>query len=183
MTRRLTASRIALGLAGAAVLASLAVAQPTVVRGTDDVFAAGLPAARIPAGMGSAPHSILVHPGEKLLIEAHGQAYCCGPSGPKTGPDGFETNPFGQGAHIANPLNTRVGGFDDPKGAFALAGVFTGGGQTRPVIKLGAHSVVIVPAGATRLYLGMADANGFSGQAGTYDDNGGQFTVRVSEMK
>ena len=35
----------------------------------------------------------------------------------------------------------------------------------------------IVPAGATRLYLGISDAPGFNGAPGAYNDNSGSFTV------
>ena len=34
-----------------------------------------------------------------------------------------------------------------------------------------------VPAGATRLYLGYVDADGFSGSPGFYDDNTGSIRV------
>jgi hypothetical protein len=124
-----------------------------------------------------------VHPGERLMITAAGVATCCSPSGPKTGPDGFDHNPFGTGSRITNSLRTPVGDYVDPQGAFALAGVFTGGAKSRPVFKIGARAVVTVPAGATRLYFGMADSNGFNGSAGAYGDNGGGFTVRVTEAK
>ena len=42
----------------------------------------------------------------------------------------------------------------------------------------------IVPAGATRLYLGISDAPGFNGAPGAYNDNSGNFTVsfRVSAV-
>jgi hypothetical protein len=36
-----------------------------------------------------------------------------------------------------------------------------------------------IPAGATRLYLGLADAFGFRGPPGNYDDNTGAFDVTV----
>ena len=39
-----------------------------------------------------------------------------------------------------------------------------------------------VPRGATCLFLGIADASGFSGQLGCYDDNLGTFQVQVSRQ-
>jgi hypothetical protein len=41
----------------------------------------------------------------------------------------------------------------------------------------GAVQQFIVPAGATRLYLGISDAPGFDGAPGAYNDNSGTFTV------
>ncbi|MEE9412194.1 MAG: hypothetical protein V3V22_03985 [Methylococcales bacterium] len=37
----------------------------------------------------------------------------------------------------------------------------------------------IVPAGATRLFLGVPDALGFNGAPGSYDDNDGFYTIRL----
>jgi hypothetical protein len=41
----------------------------------------------------------------------------------------------------------------------------------------GAVQQFLVPAGATRLFLGIADAPGFDGNPGSYGDNSGTFTV------
>jgi len=41
----------------------------------------------------------------------------------------------------------------------------------------GAVQQFIVPAGATRLYLGISDAPGFDGAPGAYNDNSGNYTV------
>jgi hypothetical protein len=41
----------------------------------------------------------------------------------------------------------------------------------------GAVQQFIVPAGATRLYLGISDASGFDGAPGAYNDNSGNFTA------
>ena len=49
----------------------------------------------------------------------------------------------------------------------------------RKPFKLGANKTIVVPRGVTRLYLGFADANGFNGPAGAYDDNSGDLTVVV----
>jgi hypothetical protein len=36
-----------------------------------------------------------------------------------------------------------------------------------------------IPAGATRLFLGIADASDFRGPPGSYDDNYGRFRVKI----
>jgi len=54
---------------------------------------------------------------------------------------------------------------------------FIGDGMTGN--QTGAEQQFIVPTGATRLFLGFADALSFNGQAGTYDDNGGSLAVNL----
>ena len=54
---------------------------------------------------------------------------------------------------------------------------FIGDGMTGN--QTGAEQQFIVPTGATRLYLGFADAMFFNGQAGAYNDNGGSFAVNL----
>lgn len=44
----------------------------------------------------------------------------------------------------------------------------------------GTEQTFIVPAGATRLFLGIADAQGFTGNPGFYNDNTGAFEATVS---
>jgi hypothetical protein len=44
----------------------------------------------------------------------------------------------------------------------------------------GASLRFTAPAGATRLYLGVADAAGWTGSAGFYSDNQGSFSVDVT---
>jgi hypothetical protein len=38
----------------------------------------------------------------------------------------------------------------------------------------------VAPPGATRLFLGIADASGFTGDAGCYSDNVGSFQVEIT---
>ena len=52
---------------------------------------------------------------------------------------------------------------------------FIGDGRT----SAGSVQRFAVPNGAARLYLGIADAWGFQGPAGYYDDNGGSFRLLV----
>jgi hypothetical protein len=47
----------------------------------------------------------------------------------------------------------------------------------------GAQQRFIVPAGATRLYLGFADGSGFQGSPGTYDDNTGSVALRITQVR
>jgi hypothetical protein len=54
---------------------------------------------------------------------------------------------------------------------------FIGNGRAGLVAKT--RQSFIAPAGATRLYLGIADAFAFNGDPGWYDDNKGAFTVTV----
>jgi hypothetical protein len=53
---------------------------------------------------------------------------------------------------------------------------FIGDGMTQAADLQSFH----VPNGATRLYLGFADANGFQGRPGYYDDDFGSMSARVS---
>ncbi len=167
-------------LSSAAIVAAVSVSAcskndgPVTVKGTDDIFAAGYTGPPLAKDQGAPPPSIEVKAGETLSLAATGQITCCSAGGAKSGPDGN-----GGASHITNGLKTEVGGYDDPTGAFALSGVFLGGPGPHKVFKIGAKSTVTVPAGATRLYLGIPDANGFNGASGTYDDNGGELKVTV----
>jgi hypothetical protein len=44
---------------------------------------------------------------------------------------------------------------------------------------IGPEQLFMIPAGATRLYLGITDASGFNGSPGGYGDNKGAFTASV----
>jgi hypothetical protein len=57
-------------------------------------------------------------------------------------------------------------------------GFFIGDGLTGT--GTGSVQKFYVPTGATRLYLGVYDAYGWTGLPGYYDDNGGQFDVTVA---
>jgi hypothetical protein len=158
-------------------------ASIVTVSGTADIFASGL--GSIPAsagGGGTLPPSIAVTPGEILSISATGLVSCCvGSSTPSTGPNGFATNPFGTGSTITNSTGSTVGTYTDPVGAFALAGFFFGAADNSP-FKIGSSDIVTVPNGATALFLGLPDANGFNGPSGFYADNSGAFDVNVNAV-
>lgn len=173
------------GLAFCALIACSTAASATtvIVNGTDDIFAAGLGAAPASvSGGGTLPSFINVVAGETLTISATGLVNCCDTSGTPgvIGPDGFLTNPFGgSGSTITNSTGSSVGTYVDPTGAFSLAGVFLGGSSATP-FKIGGSDTVIVPVGATELFFGIPDAQGFNGPSGFYSDNSGAFTVTVS---
>jgi hypothetical protein len=46
--------------------------------------------------------------------------------------------------------------------------------------KIGSSYTVTVPFGATALFFGLPDANGFNGPSGFYGDNDGSFVVNVT---
>jgi hypothetical protein len=174
----------ALGIATASLAFSGASHASVVVTvyGTDDIFAAGLgtpPGST--GGGGTLPSSIAVIAGQILNITASGTVFCCiGSATPGTGPDGFASNPFGSGSVITNSTGSGVGTYTDT-GAFALAGYFLGSADSNP-FKIGSSASIIVPANATLLYFGLADAYGFNGPSAAYGDNGGSFTVTVSAI-
>ena len=165
------------------LLVGAARATTVTVDGTADIFAAGLGSAPgSTGGGGTLPPSISVTPGEVLSITASGTVFCCvGSLTPSTGPDGFATNPFGTGSVINNSTGSTVGTYTDPTGAFALAGFFLGALDNNP-FKIGASDTLTVPIGATALFFGLPDANGFNGASGFYSDNAGSFTVNIAAV-
>jgi hypothetical protein len=169
--------------AGSTLFVEGARASIVTVDGTADIFAAGLGAVPGSAGGGGTlPPSISVTPGEILSITASGTVFCCvGSSTGGTDPNGFATNPFGSGSLITNSTGSTVGTYADPTGAFALAGFFLGAADTNP-FKIGTSDTVTVPLGATALFFGLPDANGFNGPSGFYSDNSGSFAVNVSAV-
>jgi hypothetical protein len=179
-------------LAGAVLCAPAQANIVLSVDGKSDIFAAGLssfPANDIAGntnGNGIAPtqYSLPIFTGEVLNVSATGTVECCvGSSTPSTGPDGFSSNPFGTGSVISNSIpGGLVGTYTSPNGsAFALVAVFTGSTTFSPFL-VGSSSVIVVPGSATGLYFGFADASGFNGQSGFYQDNGGSLDVTVSAV-
>ena len=83
------------------------------------------------------------------------------------------------GSVIQNSTGSSVGTYTDPVGAFALAGFFLGAVDINP-FKIGSRYTVTVPFGATALFFGLPDANGFNGPSGFYGDNDGSFVVNVT---
>jgi hypothetical protein len=47
----------------------------------------------------------------------------------------------------------------------------------------GAQQRFVTPAGATKLYLGFADAQAFQGNPGAYDDNTGSVAMRLTQVR
>ena len=47
---------------------------------------------------------------------------------------------------------------------------------------IGVGGTFVVPSGATALFFGLPDANGFNGASGFYADNSGSFTVQISAV-
>ncbi|HZR27814.1 MAG TPA: OmpA family protein [Terriglobales bacterium] len=149
--------------------------------------------------------------GSKLLTFSHleGKVSCCGPGGPFNGPEGgsaFSTDivSFQGIAGVAHHKKSMflVGVFlDDTEptdpaperldftenDGFAvlspqLRQVFLiGDGMTGP--KPGQARQFVVPEKATRLFLGFADASGFGGKPGYYDDNVGKVTAAFQIRK
>ena len=160
-----------------------------------NVFGAGLsvmPAAG--GGGGTTPTAYALPAGARQLTFHGGSGYvtCCSgfTTPPKNGPEGGTPLTPG-GTDI--PAVGSISGVSMPKQMF-LAGVFLGKGApsgsppstdtpTRnPVLRQvfyvgGGPHWVNVPTGATRLFLGFADAYGFHGPAGWYEDNAG--TVQI----
>jgi hypothetical protein len=170
----------ALGAALAVCAPLTTQADVITVQATADIFAAGLSAVPdLEAGGGTLPPWVAVTPGALLQIAASGSISWGDPSRP-SGPGG-QANPFHGG-----PPGTfiegygAISGFSDPDTSFGLVGVFTGpDGEVGDIFLIGTQFSIIVPLGATRIYLGIPDAEGFIGKAGFYGDNSGSFLVSV----
>lgn len=73
-----------------------------------------------------------------------------------------------------------LGSTSEPAFSFSIDQVFfVGDGLTGDAA--GATQTFYVPTGATELYLGLADACGYSGGPGCLNDNSGSFTVTYDE--
>lgn len=144
--------------------------------------------------------------GNVFTFAASGDIGCCSSIVPGWGPDGSAGSTSVGGANglsgiSGNALIPLVGVFTtdvDPFGGAApgaLAFDANGGSNLAPLLNqvfyigdgragfdngAGAILEFLAPTAATRLYLGVADAFSFSGQTGYYNDNPGQFSVRVS---
>ena len=149
----------------------------------DDIFLAGqetvptnFPYAPEPGGNGAGllPASVAVSPGENLILAASGTVSCCYGEPPHIGPNG-----------VGGPTNIpgfgNVGSYVD-SAQLALVGVFGGPGIPTPwrVFRIGSSYRVTAPDGATRLYLGFADAFGSNNVPGYYNDNTGFLTVTIA---
>lgn len=196
----------ALAFAGLSYAVAQAAGAPMTltVKGTADIYSAGLPTADKDRG-GTLPPSVAVTPGAKIIIlSTSGKIGCCGPLSTMWGPQGG--NQFNgttivpargiSGIRHASKELFVVGVFASatpPSGAGpraldvtlaasaasvapALYQVFyIGAGRTAAGDKL----VIKAPAGAARLYLGFADASAFNGTPGAYNDNPGKVTIKL----
>jgi hypothetical protein len=174
-----------------------------------NLFAAGIDRLPHPAGGGGGvyPVCVILPAGATTMqvTQAHGEA-SYNPSGtPTNGPDGDSSGAYAGGA--LGPAGV-VSGIDSTERVGFVAGVFLGDqplavppatitfdgafdlAEMAPELGQlffvgdgaagGAVQVFIVPPGATRLFLGIADGFNFAGPPGYYDDNSGSFTVTVS---
>jgi len=181
-------------IASAALLAASLGAGASATAGTvsvdarDDIFLAGLssvpttgtvgditdPFGANPSpggnGAGLLPVAISVAPGEILDITATGTVSCCYGGSPTNGPAG---GGLGGTANINGYGN--VAAYTGPE--LGLVGVFNGPSTPWSVFLIGASDTLVVPTGATKLYLGTVDAYGFSGNPGWFNDNTGAFSV------
>jgi hypothetical protein len=180
---------------GSLALATAANAGTITVSSMSNVFLAGLstvppnttsplnfnPAVGPPVGSGEGvlPVSLSVFGGEMLHLTATGTVSCCLGGSPSNGPDG---GGLGGATDITPLAGMNVGEFVSGT-QMALVGVFGGPGLTTQwsVFTIGSNWSGRVPTGATSLYLGIADALGFNGPVGWYNDNTGSFTVTVPE--
>lgn len=161
--------------------AGAASASSVFVNAMDDIFLSGQ--TTVPTdfpyhfdatdGAGMLPVSVNVAAGETLTITASGLASCCEGGTPTSGPDGL-----GGSSSISGYGD--VGAYSGVQ--FPLVGVFGGPGVSTPwsIFVIGTSDSVVVPTGATKLYLGLPDALGFNGSPGYYDDNTGGFQVDIA---
>ena len=185
---------IGLVMAASAFASAAASAATYVVDAKDDIFLAGQ--TTVPdnttgdiytslwgynpdapgAGAGLLPLKVAVSAGEYLTISASGAVSCCYGGSPTNGPDG---------GGLGGTAGVTPGfGYVDPvtSGAeLALLGIFDNGTSDygTPFV-VGSSYTIKVPADATFLYLGVADAYGFDDPPGWYNDNTGSFDVTIS---
>jgi hypothetical protein len=161
-----------------------------VVDSMANIFGAGLSTPPAPAGNGAGVLPPVFRfdprPGLKATFNVTGSITCCiTAGGPYNGPAGrsdADTDLLAAGV----VSGVRAGS------AMFLAGVFLSGRlpESPPpvdtatasprlgqVFLVGNGRTVNVPTEATRLYLGIADGNGFEGRPGYYSDNSGTFAA------
>ena len=175
-------------------------AAKLTVSGQANVFGAGLSAPPAPGGGGGgkAPtaYSLPAGAAQVTFSGGAGSVTCC---------TGFSTPPYNgpAGGTPLTPAGTSVAAAGSLSGVYVsniqmfLVGVFLGGSAPsgsppptdtittspalRQVFYVGAGPrTVNVPVGATRLFLGFADAYGFHGAAGYYADNAGAVQIDLS---
>lgn len=187
-------------LVGAAIGAPARQAAALTVPGTANIFGSGQSSPPAPAGggTGTAPvaYSLPANAGLVTFAGGSGSVTCCGD---------FSTPPFNgpAGGAPLSPGSTDIPAVGGISGVYVsnrqmfLAGVFLAGGPPtgspprtstltqvpalQQVFYVGAGSRTVgVPEGATRLFLGFADAFAFRGQAGFYGDNRGSVQIDLT---
>lgn len=156
------------------------------------------------SGAGTLPVSLAVVGGQSVSFSSiTGTVYCCSPFANSANPDGSTAAPtnvnsyggisgikagtwmflagvFTDGTEPADPAPPRLDFTSLGTNFASLAPAldqtfFIGDGLTGT--GSGARQTFVAPAGATRLYLGFADAYGFQGDPGYYGDNTGSYAV------
>lgn len=192
-------------LVSAAIKTPAEQAAALTVPATANIFGSGYsplpPPAPAGGGGGTDPVEYPLPPDAGLVTfsEGSGSVTCCG---------GFSAPPYNgpAGAMPLSPGSTDIPAVGSISGVHVsnrqmfLAGVFlTSETPSRPpprtntltqvpalrqVFYIGAGPrTVAVPEGATQLFLGFADAFGFSGRAGYYDDNRGSVRINMTLKK
>ncbi|HXM19000.1 MAG TPA: hypothetical protein VN934_09330 [Candidatus Tumulicola sp.] len=201
---RLIAFALAFALLSWAVAQAAGAPTTLTVKATADIYSAGLATADKERG-GTLPPSVPVMPGAKVtILSTSGKIGCCGTLSTMWGPQGgnqfngttvtpargisgirhaskemFVVGLFASGTASsgAGPRTLDVTlAASNASVSPALYQVFyIGAGKTATGDKL----VIKAPAGATRLYLGFADASAFNGTPGAYVDNPGKVTIKL----
>jgi hypothetical protein len=179
------------------------VADALTVRATANIFGAGLDVPPGPAGGGTGTLPTLHElPAEATLVVFEGITGCVNPvsgQAPWNGPGGAMTGrtnveSFGGVSGVLHEMNTMflVGVFatDQPPVAPAPERLDFSDGESfdelAPMIGQtffigdGVGRRYRIPGGATRLFLGFADAFAFVGPPGWYGNNSGELQVRVA---
>jgi RHS repeat-associated protein len=190
-TKRLAAQQTA-----AAAVARVGVPTSTAVSGFATIFGAGQATS---PNDGTLPPFLRVSPGQILQFEVTGTVGCCFDTSFQTGPDGY-----GSGTGLA--AQSGISGMSSSRAMF-MAGVFLGatppgGAAPAPSVMEGTYSLaapglqqvfyigdgestgagahsIIVPIGATRLFLGFGDGYGFVGTPSGYFNNSGSMNVTM----
>jgi hypothetical protein len=189
----------------ASTFATLGHAAVLTVQATDNIYGAGQSS---PPGGGTLPGSIAVTPGQSLTITSTGSISYNG-GGNYNDPDGIgsasgeginATNGFSgiTNDHAGVLLGLFVGATlpvdnSNPPPTLTYTDATTNFASASPLLNqvfligdgltgdgTGATQTFIVPANATQLYFGFADAGGYYGNPSSYDDNLGSFSTTVT---
>jgi len=202
-----TSAKVSRAVATKSAFSPTVSSEITTVDGKSDIFAAGVTSEpAFDGGGGLLPIEISLSGGvTRVSFSATGQTNCCG-STPNSPPDGgsdlspTDINSYGGISGIKAPNTMMLVGVFLGSGSpsstspsildFNTIGMdfttlcpelqqtfFIGDGLTSG----GESQAFIVPTGATRLFLGIADAGGFKGDPSWYDDNTGSFEVAVTQ--